>query len=214
MNNILLVSLSYSIPFAIIGIYYLFTHQIYPRLQNSRGKIKIFRFLPNGKFKTFWAKPEAETSEEEVTVVDPKTGKEIKEKRQYIGYFIKTKDEVLSFIDSVNSVYTDGKCKIAIYDSEGNQVMINELQKVIPAISPKMADSLAKRTWNAARAAAFGEKTNIMIFLIVTAGIALITLLLVFGMHHQLDALKTSVNNLASAVKSLKAAASKGLVPT
>jgi len=179
----MVVLLIYTFPFAMIGVYYLVDRQIIPRVQRVRGRILIKQLQSNGRFKTFYGLPEVETVTDKE--FDPVTGKE--KEVTYTGYFIKKGDMRLPFIQSSDALYDDFNTKVAYYDTEGNQILINELKRVMPSIAPKMIDSLTQRIWNAGRAAAFGEKKNLFLFVVIGAGAAIFACLLIVGIYQYLD---------------------------
>jgi len=188
MEAWILPTLVLTYPFAIIGAFFVMREWIMPKIRARRGYVRIYRLTPSGYLKRFWAKPEYEAGS---MFGDT-------------GYIINLKNEKLQFIDNPNVTFFNGSVKSALYDAEGNQISIQELRKYSPALSGKILDSLATRTWNAAKAAAFGEKRNLTIFILVAAGISLITLMLVLGMMNKIDSLIGAIDSLKGVVASAK----------
>jgi len=193
LTQILVYTMIYLFPLGMIGIYYLVDRQFMPRIQRMRGRIMVKRLQPNGRFKTFYSKPVIENVTEIVKkkITDKETGKvhEIEEEIPVSGGFIEHKGERLQFFATSDTLYDDFNTKVAYYDVEGNQIMINQLRRIMPAISSKLIDHLVTRTWNAGRAAMFGEKKNIFIFVAIAAGAAIFANLLIFLLFTEFDKL-------------------------
>ena len=177
--EIILLSYIYMIPLSAIGTIALYLYILQPRIQTRRGYIKITRVLPSGHLKDQWVKPVEETITEEEPELD-ENGNPIFERgrmkmrvRQETGYLIKIgKKERIPYIDSPNFTYFQGPVKRAFYDSEGSQLSINEASKLVSPTSAKMIDTFGQRMFNVGRMAAFAQKRNIEILILITAALA------------------------------------------
>jgi len=182
----IIIAVIYLLPLAGIGTFYLYMDQINPRLKTRSGHVKIQRLSPSGKLIKKWVKPEIETIDGE------------------IGYFFKMGEERIPFFDTGETVYNGENARMAIYDTEGNQVAINRLQKWTPQVSPKMLDSLIQRTWNLARATGLLQNKNFLMLLILAAGGGLIATVMTMIVLGQVSGLTETVTNMAGQVSAIQ----------
>lgn len=211
MDIIVIVTLIYSIPLSALGIWWIITTQLKPRVMMSRGRFLVRRLMPNGRFREKWVKPEYIERKKEIEV--PFTGADGKEKVRidveiHHQYMFRVKDEILPFYDAPGSIYMDGNKKVALYDVEGNQVIIPQLQKVAMSMSGQMMDALYQRTWNVARALAFAEKKRLMMILMIVliaavaaAGAGAVAAYSVTQLSEKLTAMQGTLNTVLETVK-------------
>lgn len=201
----MLITLIYAVPLAMIGVYYLMTNQIMPRVQKSMGKLLVMQLQPNGKFKKFYAKPIIENVTEKVPTKllkeyeDKETGET---KKKWViedvdtpvsgGYF-EQKGQKLQFFNTPDLVYEHMNTKMTMYDTEGNQVSINTANRIMPTVSPKLLDSLCTRIWNAGRATKYKDKKEVLFIAIVAAGLSGLGLILLFTILQILETLPVCV---------------------
>lgn len=150
----------------IFGVMYLWKEQLAPRLYNLRGKIMIKQLMPNDRFKTTWVKPVIEKSGEGVKI------NEKGEVEGEYGYFFKLGNKTLPLVDKPGAIYMEGSKKMAIYDTEGSQMVVSGLKKLMSPVSAEMLESLGRRTWNAARAMTLFDK-KLQTFIMLSALLAL-----------------------------------------
>jgi len=192
---VLISSLVFTVPLAGVGVFYLVKNVFVPKMKTKKGYIQIYRVMPNGQLRMFWGKPEFETQGKDAS-----------------GYFIQDGEEKLQFIDHPSMVVYKGNVRIAFYDPEGNQISLQEMAKYVPAIAPALLDSLATRTWNAARAAAFAEKRKLELFTIIAAGAAVLCLLFILGYGKRFDEILGKVSELKAVCQAAKTATA-GVTP-
>lgn len=211
MDGLILGGFLLSFPLAPVGVYYLFKDKVKPELYRKRGFVLVYKILPNGQIKSFWAKPEFEskTTTVQVPVVDEK-GEPVKDKDgnvqyttqevNFSGYFIedKTGEGKLQMIDDPDKVVYKGNIKNVFYDAEGNQISFQNMVKLMPAAAPALLDALGKRTWNIARATAFGEKKKLELLVLLS----LVANICVLG---YLVYVNKRITELGSVVGSIKA---------
>lgn len=192
LELIVLVSYIYLIPLSGIGLLYTYLNWILPRIKTRRGHIQITRILASGHLKNQWVKPVEETVLEEEPVLEEKEkdgekvmvpvferGRMKMTRRQETSYLIKIgKDEKLPYIDSPNFTYFQGPVKRAFYDSEGSQLSINDAAKLVSPTSAKMIDTFGQRMFNVGRMAAFTQKRNTDILILVTMFLSGISVLI------------------------------------
>ncbi len=193
----MIITLIYSLPLAMIGVYYLMSNQLMPRIQKSRGNIMVMQLQPNGKFKKFYGKPIIENVTETVKkrVKNKETGEitEISEEVPVSGGYIERKGQKLQFFHTSDTLYDHMNTKMAMYDSEGNQVAINLARRIMPAVSPKLLDSLGTRIWNAGRADKFKQKKDLIFLVLISAGASSLGLILLFAILQMMETLPICV---------------------
>ncbi|UCD07745.1 MAG: hypothetical protein JSW41_02115 [Candidatus Aenigmatarchaeota archaeon] len=201
----LVITVIYALPLAMIGVYYLTTNQIIPRVQKSRGRLLVLQLKPNGGFSKFYGKPIIENVTEKIPTkvkkkyTDPETG-EVTEKEEVeeidtpvSGGFIKRKGKELQFFNTPDLVYDYMNTKMTMYDTEGNQVSINLAKRIMPTVSPKLLDSLVTRVWNAGRATKFTQKKDVLFLALIAAGASGLSLILLFTILQILEGLPICV---------------------
>ena len=171
-------------PFVTVGVYFLFKHHIAPWIYSKKGYVKVYRILPNGKIEYKYAKP-----------------KHIKD----TAHELKLKEGVYQFLDIPDYYFFEKNLKCVLYDQEGNQVNIKEMQKLMPAISPEMADILMQRVWNTAKIAAFkkADRMEILMWIIlIVCGLTFlasaVTSFKVSDIHQQLLLLKAGIKTAST----------------
>ena len=194
VGGYLLYWLVFSFPLGFFGMYFLMNNLIAPKWYNSRGYIKISKLSANNRWKTFWGKPEQETTREGA-----------------YAYFIKHKKEVFPFVDKEGTTTLEGSTMRAFYDVEGDQINIKLMEKYMPQVAPRMLDSMMKRIWNAAKASAFIDQKRILILIVITmlvagaaAGIGVINFQneqkIMGGLQFVIDKLNTTVSNTTAKI--------------
>jgi len=190
MDAALISSLVLALPLAFFGMYYLMKYEFIPRVMAKRGYVRATQLLENGRLKTFFAKPETITTEDNEVKTVLCHGEDVYDYYDDPRYF----------------VFDDKGVKNVFYDSKGNLVSIEYNEKIESAVPKGIVDALLKRTWNTAKAVAFKEKMRLDIFVLVAAGASVICVLLVFGMMDRLDQILGAVNSIKSACAAAKAA--------
>lgn len=188
----------YIYPLAVIGLWLMIGKWVIPWINTRKGMILISRIMGNGHIRHIWVKPEIETSGRDVAYYIS-----LGEKKPWGRKKENEPVEKFPFYDSPGLVYFEGGIKRAFYDSEGNQVSINEAKKFIPSVNPKMFDSVLQRTWHLARASVFSEKKNLYAMVLIAMFAAIGACLLVAGLYAQMDGLNSEVARMTHLIDQL-----------
>ncbi len=179
-NPWIVVGVIYGLLLSLAGLYYLYKDKIQPWIKSKKGYIRVYKLMPNGRIRKFYAKPEFVEDE---------------------GYVIK--DTGNTFIDLPSHTFYEGNIKCVLYDEEGNQVSIKEMNKIMPPLAPEMLDAITERVWNTAKIAAFKKADRLEMLLwavIIAAGIAMIasavTAFKVSDVYNQILLIKSQIGSI------------------
>lgn len=155
----------YFVPLSAVGLYYLVTNYLKPRMMAKRNYLRIFYLTPSGRIKRAFVKPELEAVEERK---DPSTGAMTNSR----GYSITVQKQKHLFVDNLDYIFQDGPIRATFYDPEWNQMSMSKFTKLANPLSGRIIDSLMTRVWNAARASVGEKKRNDMILFLAIGAIA------------------------------------------
>ena len=181
----------YFVPLSAIGLYYLVTTYLKPRMMAKLNYLRIFYLTPSGRIKRAFVKPELEAVEE---IKDPKTGAMSNSR----GYSITVQKQKHLFVDNLDYIFQDGPIRATFYDPEWNQMSMSKFTKLANPLSGRIIDSLMTRVWNAARASVGEKKRNDLILFIVIGAIAAAAAGLAYQNYQETIGMKEMIASILS----------------
>jgi len=161
------------LPFAMYGIF-LIMKKLVGLYKVRKGYYKLKRIYPNGRIRTFWAKPQND--------------------------IFNFKDAKLHFTDKPSGVFYEGRMPVVWY--VGTEQVFKEEKR--HEIDPKHLSSLFMRTYNLGKSQAEKNTKLMFYAVLGTLAVSVITLLILFGLSKTFDTKFSALTGLIKTIQVVK----------